>query len=193
MCIIYLRIVDWKFHIAWLSVVVCNIFWYFYSISFLLTVGNIPPNWFPKSLIGCIPQHKSHSCPSLQWGGLTGKFLTSQYRGAGVSRQIGAGWVRCSVAWFGSALKTSEEGKSCSQLLGQEGVWFMTPANQKRTRAEDLGFSQLGCREARRKERRGRKKWSRVGHGRGDTNECGARIKCLFRSVAPEAALALQD
>lgn len=69
----------------------------------------------------------------------------------------------------------------------------MTPANQKRTRAEDLGFSQLGCREARRKERKGRKKWIEVGRGRGDTNECGARINCLFRSVAPEAALALHD
>lgn len=37
-------------------------------------------------------------------------------------------------------------GKSCYQLLEQEGGWFMTLANQKRTRAEALGSSQLGYR-----------------------------------------------
>ena len=69
----------------------------------------------------------------------------------------------------------------------------MTPANQKRTRAEALGSSQVGCREARRKERRAKEEveWGRGWEG--DTNDCGARINCLFRSVAPEAALALQD
>lgn len=56
----------------------------------------------------------------------------------------------------------------------------MTPANQKRTRAEDLGFSQLGCREARRKKRRGRKKWSRVGSGRGIQMNVGPELIACF-------------
>lgn len=59
----------------------------------------------------------------------------------------------------------------------------MTPANQKRTRAEDLGPSQVGCRKARRKERRAKEEVELGRGSEGDTDECGAIINCLFCSV----------